>query len=175
LPWYTYPAINYLRELNFSEADILEFGGGHSTLWWSQRAKSVICLEANEEWCANLKSQLSERNQIHHVQSPARAAALIQGCQFDVIVVDDGSGVGPQGRADNAHTAFSHIKPAGLIIIDNSDADYSRPIIAEAHKRGWSRIDFIGFAPGGLREYCTSLFIKDMPERLHLADPPQLL
>jgi hypothetical protein len=45
LPWYTYPAIDFLTQRDFSGKNVLEFGGGQSTLWWSARARSVLTIE----------------------------------------------------------------------------------------------------------------------------------
>src|SRR5262245_56791293 len=42
LPWYTYPAIDFLRRKCFAERTVLEFGSGQSTLWWAARARSVV-------------------------------------------------------------------------------------------------------------------------------------
>lgn len=174
LPWYTYPAIDYLSELDFSGADVLEFGGGQSTLWWCKRAKSVTCLEADRQWSMELATRLNGRAAIHHVTSPAEAAKTVSDDLFDVIVVDDGSGVGPDGRVDNAETAFRKIRPNGLIIVDNSDAPYSHPIARMAYDTGWSRIDFLGFAPGSLKPYCTSLFFKELSPLFRLGSPPKI-
>jgi len=174
LPWYSYPAIDYLSELDFSEAEVLEFGGGQSTAWWCERAKSVTCLEADKHWSAELSKRLGERATIHHVGSPTEAAKTIGDHQFDVIVVDDGSGVGPEGRVDNAKTAFKQVKPYGLVIADNSDAPYSHPIAKIAYEAGWCRIDFLGFAPGSLKPYCTSLFFKELSPTLRIPSPPHV-
>ena len=34
LPWYTYPAIEYLEQLDFRDRTVFEFGSGASTLFW---------------------------------------------------------------------------------------------------------------------------------------------
>jgi hypothetical protein len=54
LPWYTYPAIDFLTQRNFGDRDILEFGGGQSTLWWSRHARSVLTIEEDAEWYERL-------------------------------------------------------------------------------------------------------------------------
>src|SRR5262245_4561702 len=41
LPWYTYPAIQFLSAKDFCGRRVLEFGAGQSTLWWSARAGQV--------------------------------------------------------------------------------------------------------------------------------------
>ena len=42
LPWYTYPAIDFLKDRNYAGKTVLEFGGGQSTLWWAAHAASVV-------------------------------------------------------------------------------------------------------------------------------------
>lgn len=34
IPWYTYPAIEFLNSLDFSSKNVFEYGTGNSTLWW---------------------------------------------------------------------------------------------------------------------------------------------
>ncbi|MGB9144400.1 MAG: hypothetical protein WCC14_01130 [Acidobacteriaceae bacterium] len=175
LPWYTYPAVEYLSQLDFSDAEVLEFGGGQSTEWWCARAKSVVCLESNKVWSARLAQRLGGRATVLTVSSPAKAAELVGERKFDVIVVDDGSGVGPDGRVDNARTAFSHLSPGGLVIVDNADANYAGPIAAIAHQANWNRIDFIGFSPGSSGQSCTSLFFADASRRLRPGAQPRIV
>jgi hypothetical protein len=174
VPWYTYPMIEYLAQLDFSDADVLEFGGGQSTMWWCERAQSVTTLESNSDWRAELASRTTGRATVLQVSSPSDAARTLGDRKFDVIVVDDGSAGGPEGRVDNARTAFSHLKPGGLIVVDNSDADYTHPISMEASEAGWTRVDFIGFAPGSWGLACSSLLFKETPVRLRPAAPPQI-
>ena len=50
IPWYTYAAIDYLDQLDFSEKRVFEYGSGNSTLYWSQRCKAVVAVEHSEEW-----------------------------------------------------------------------------------------------------------------------------
>jgi hypothetical protein len=83
--------------------------------------------------------------------------------------------VGPDGRIENARTAFSHLNPGGLVIVDNADANYGGPIAAMANLAHWNRIDFIGFAPGSFGQSCTSLFMKETPKRLQPGAPPRIV
>lgn len=40
IPWFTYPAIEYLSHLDLSGCSVFEYGSGFSTLFWLQRVKS---------------------------------------------------------------------------------------------------------------------------------------
>src|SRR5258705_3177616 len=50
LPWYTYPSIEYLQQLDFSARHVFEFGAGNGSQFWAQRAKSVTSVEHDPEW-----------------------------------------------------------------------------------------------------------------------------
>ncbi|MGC1360796.1 MAG: hypothetical protein WA826_06450, partial [Silvibacterium sp.] len=50
IPWYTYPIIDFLSDRDFKNKNILEFGGGQSTLWWAKRARRVVTFEGKREW-----------------------------------------------------------------------------------------------------------------------------
>ena len=50
LPWYTYPAIEYLTGLDFTQKTVFEFGCGNSTLYWSVRAKQVTAVEHDDSY-----------------------------------------------------------------------------------------------------------------------------
>ncbi len=67
VPWYTYPAIDFLAQRDFQDRNVLEIGGGQSTLWWSARARSVLTIEENQEWCIRLKSQSAKNVSLHYV------------------------------------------------------------------------------------------------------------
>jgi hypothetical protein len=49
VPWYTYPAIDYLRQLDFSDKTVFEYGSGYSTLFWASAARRVVSVEEDEK------------------------------------------------------------------------------------------------------------------------------
>lgn len=51
MPWYTHGMLDYIAAKDFSNANVLEWGGGCSTFWWSRAAKKVFTIEAHQEWC----------------------------------------------------------------------------------------------------------------------------
>jgi hypothetical protein len=89
-PWYTYPALEYLRQLDFSDKTIFEYGSGHSTLFWSRRAARVVSVEHNREWYERIHPRLPANCELLlEPQSDRYAAAIdrfVDG--FDVILID---------------------------------------------------------------------------------------
>lgn len=49
IPRYAYPTTEYLMHLNFKELSVFEYGSGNSTLWWAQKAKSIISVENDKD------------------------------------------------------------------------------------------------------------------------------
>src|SRR2546427_1382711 len=48
LPWITYPAIEFLKQLDLTDKTVFEYGCGGSTVYWSGVAKRVDSVEDNE-------------------------------------------------------------------------------------------------------------------------------
>jgi hypothetical protein len=161
LPWYTYPAIDFLAQRDFRNCHVLEFGGGQSTLWWSARARSVLTIEEDADWFTRLRSQVRPNVSLHCIPvdratrtvQPVKeliAASPIQ--KFDIIVVDG------HLRREVAALAFDYLAPLGAIILDNAEG-YG--FYDEIKERPCRRIDFFGFAPGVARRHCTSIVYVD--------------
>lgn len=158
LPWYTYPAIEFLSHKEFCNRSVLEFGAGQSTIWWGERAKRVVSLESDEAWHRFLEKQVSGNVSLTLVDSQLPAIDSIAGETFDVIVID-----GLQ-RYECANKALEFYKTDGAIILDNSDAFWGREgehsIIDLFRNNDFVRIDFYGHSPGVILPACTSLFYK---------------
>jgi predicted O-methyltransferase YrrM len=162
IPWYTYPAIDFLAQRNFKNRNVLEFGGGQSTLWWAARARSVLTIEENSDWYERLRSQIGSNVTLHHLPAD-RATGAVTSIKsaidaspvraFDVIVVDG------HLRRKLTGLAFSYLGPGGALLLDNSER-YG--FYDETKTRNCRRIDFFGFAPGVSLRHCTSLvFVGD--------------
>ena len=54
IPWYTYPAIEYLNSLEFKNRKVFEFGSGNSTLFWLAKNAQVTSVENNKIWVEKL-------------------------------------------------------------------------------------------------------------------------
>lgn len=58
IPWYTYPAIEFLENKIDKNWKIFEFGSGQSTLWWAERVTEVISLESDQNWFSYIQGNM---------------------------------------------------------------------------------------------------------------------
>jgi hypothetical protein len=154
-PWYTYPALEYLKQLDFSDKTVFEYGCGHSTLFWAARAARVVSVEHNPDWYSLVRAKLPGNcTLVHEPQSDDYAAAIARfDQQFDVIVVD--GLVTGRTRLKCARAALPWLRDGGMIILDNSDwLPESARVLRAA---GLIEVDMTGFAP--INDYtCTTSF-----------------
>jgi hypothetical protein len=157
LPWYTYPALEYLRQIDFRRKVVFEYGCGHSTLFWARRAARVVSVEHNPAWYARVKPQLPPTCELRLETDPVAYADTIlgRGERFDVIVID--GLVTGRTRLKCARAAVQALRPGGMIILDNSDwlPESSRVL------RGADliEVDMTGFAPINDYTCTTSLYL----------------
>lgn len=50
LPWISFPVIEFLEHELSKDSKVFEYGGGGSTLFFTERAKEVVTVEHNKEW-----------------------------------------------------------------------------------------------------------------------------
>jgi hypothetical protein len=150
LPWYTYPAIDFLSLRDFAGKRVLEFGGGQSSSWWADRAESVTVIESDPEWAASISAK---RPDIEVLASPTTdgigpVESYLQGRTFDVVVIDG------HMRGALVPLAFSLLNDGGAVIIDNADGYGYQGQLA---KIACQRVDFFGYAPGVSLPECTTI------------------
>ena len=150
-PWYTYSAIAYLSQLDFSENTVFEYGSGNSTLWWGARSKHVVSVERAEAWARKVSRQ-ADALPVEILEATGRdeyVSAL--DAVFDVIVVDG------DWRGACAERALTALAPGGLIVVDN--ADWYPGICAMLRAADLIQVDFSGFGPVNPYTWTTSLFL----------------
>ncbi len=156
IPWYTYPAIEYLNSFDFKHCDVFEFGSGNSSLYWSSRSKSVVSVEDNQDWHEIVnKMKCSNQTLIYRANEMGYIGALAeQKKNFDIIVIDGNH------RLGCTIEAIKMIKLDGMILLDNSDRVVEKECGKLLRGDGFIQMDFSGFGP--INGYCwtTSLFLK---------------
>ena len=161
IPWYTYPAIEYLSQFDYSQKQIFEYGCGNSSLFWAERAKQVTSIEDNPKWFEKWQQEFS------HARLDVRwrdegeiyENAIFEDAQkYDVIVVDG------KRRAECAAAAVKTLADGGMIILDDSDRintsqEYVKAV-AVLQAADLLQIDFYGFCPMNNYTKTTSLFLR---------------
>jgi Methyltransferase domain len=156
LPWYTYPAIEYIRQLDFSDKSIFEYGCGNSTVFWSRIAARVVSVEDDEIWHETISREVAAVATVILEPDLEAFVSTIGRVQagFDVIVVD-----GPARgltRLKCCKAASEHLNEGGVIILDNSD--WLPQSAAFLRQAGLLQVDMTGFAPLNANTGTTSFF-----------------
>ena len=154
IPWITYPAIDFLSQLDYTERSVFEYGSGYSTLFWAFRAKNVVAVENDLEWYKKMKAEVpSNCELLHSSEDPGEYSNQISGYgKFDVITIDGWSNTRPSCSI----MALLHIKESGIIILDNSDQCLNSAYILRS--AGLIQADFTGFAPLSSNAQTTTVF-----------------
>lgn len=162
VPWYTYPAIDFLCAKDFSTKSVLEFGSGQSTLWWAKRTKRVVSLEYDPKWFAHVRSRLTTNAEVILISDDLTGLEdKLNDDKFDVIIVDGFH------RDMAASRSIRLLREEGAILLDDSQGNWGRdpkkeyPILDLFRDAGFSRVDFYGYCPGVIAPHCTSLFFKE--------------
>lgn len=154
VPWITYPALDYLSQLDFSRTHVLEYGGGQSSLWWAERAESFTTVEGEAEWADKLRRHApANLTVIGPVEAPAYAQALLgSGQTYHVIIIDG------LMRMESTKASLPFLVNGGVLVLDN--ADWHPQICSWLRVQGMVEIDFHGFGPVNDYPWCTSLFLR---------------
>lgn len=154
IPWYTYPAIEYLSQFDFSNASVFEFGAGYSSIFWAQRARAVISIESDPRWVEHLQAGFRPNQKVllREGRDDYVNAIREQADLFDLVIVD--------GRWRHAcvESAMEKVTEDGLIVLDNSDRypDATRRL----RNSGRFQVDFSGFGPVNNYAWTTSIFLR---------------
>ncbi|MCX7759368.1 MAG: SAM-dependent methyltransferase [bacterium] len=158
IPWYTYPAIEYLSSLEFSKKNIFEFGGGNSTIWWAKRAKFVVTVEKDKDWYQKITEKVREYNNVKLILSEDEESYVSsiknQGMVFDVVVID---GHWRGKCAKILDESVLNTIDGYMIILDNSDW-YPNVANFICKRFDLIRVDFHGFGAINNYTWTTTLF-----------------
>lgn len=154
IPWFTYPAIEFISQFSMKEKMIFEWGSGNSSLFFGERAKRVISIETDKDWYEHVKRQLLDSNYlvISDINKYPQEIRQFNTC-FDLIIID-----GPR-RYDCCCEAINHIERGGIIILDNSD--WHPKSCQYLRDSGFIQIDMSGYGPVNSYTWTTSFFFKE--------------
>lgn len=161
VPWFTYPAIDFLKQFDYSDKSVFEWGAGQSTLFWSTRAKKVVSVECDPAWANYLRPLLTPNCELILCEKDNEVyiSQIKKHEKFDIIVID-GTWL---GRLPGSQIAPKCLKQGGMIILDNSDMCMeSAQAIRDS---GLTQIDFTGFLPCSGYASTTSIFFDRLAFR----------
>jgi Methyltransferase domain len=156
IPWFTYPAVDFLKQLDMRDKIVFEYGSGYSTIFWAKRVKAIASVEHDKQWFEQIAPQVPPNTELILVPPDidSYVGEIAKHGMFDVIVID-GTG---ESRLPCAEVAPKYLKPGGFVILDNSDL---WPKSAAALRNAdLIQIDFTGFAPLCRHWQTTSVFLS---------------
>lgn len=160
IPWFTYPALDFLTERVSSGMSVFEYGSGNSTFWWGARVARLVSCEHDKEWYAELKPRVTAENTTYILRrckggstKYAEEIARYRG-QFDILVIDG------RDRVNCMRNGLNSLSRVGVVLWDNSDREEYRSGYDLLEGVGFRRIDFWGPGPLSTRRWCTSIFYR---------------
>lgn len=158
IPWFTYPAFDFIRKRLSANMSVFEYGCGAGTLWWSTRVKDVVACEHDLEWYKKIAAESPVNVTIHRVDlvygGEYSKVVTRYKSRFDIIVIDG------RDRVNCAINCLSSLTAMGVIIFDDSDRKQYQDAYNFLVARGFKRIEFIGMGPGLIMKFETSIFYR---------------
>ncbi len=153
IPWFTYPSLDYISQLNLTDKVIFEWGSGNSSLYFSKLCKNIISVEDDENWYNTVsKNQKDNQKLVLHKDATSYIKSIHDyNCKFDIIIVDG------KYRAECASEAIQCLAENGMIILDNSD--WYKNTSKFLRSQNLIEIDFHGLGPINNYTWTTSFFL----------------
>lgn len=157
-PTYTYPCIEYLLSIDWTEANVFEYGGGSSSLFWYNQGANVYVVEQNRIWANRIKEWGKETILVDHQSNIKNFLESIYKHErkFDIIIIDGGEGKG--ARYDCVKPALDRIADGGMIILDTSELHTNTKTLLD-NQKDFIPIHFNGFQPRNVSTTSTSCYI----------------
>jgi FkbM family methyltransferase len=158
LPWFTYPAISFLGNLNLQGTKILELGAGNSTFWFAKQGAIVRSIESNFDFYSKMKTEAPSNVNLIFEKNLEQLSNFNQLLSEAQIVVIDSI-----HRIHDTEHLYSEMKKLTVnnlqfIIFDNSER-YPKLIKSLTEKLNLIQIDFIGLGPINDYEWSTSILL----------------
>lgn len=158
IPWNTYPFLKFIEPRLKKSFDVFEYGCGNSTIWYSDRVKSITAVENDKEWYEKIRLKLPQNAQVIYRElkydGDYSREAVNQGKQFDVIIIDG------RDRENSVKNSLPSLKEGGIIIFDNSELELYRNAVAHLTNNHFKQLSFWGMSPITAHYTSTSIFYR---------------
>jgi len=162
IPWLHPAVVYYLSTLLDETSNVLEFGSGGSTLFFSDRCKTVTSIETKQQWADEVIKVKPPNSTV--IYQPERVKHPKFDRQFDIILID---GDPVEYRADYIMAAPFLLVDGGVCVVDN----YNRPEYTSeiAWLKSHSKHSiFFDVNPPGHQYACTAFFLNYGGDRRYL-------
>lgn len=162
-PWWVYSAIRDVDKYLRSTDQVLEVGGGYSTIWLASRCGKVCSIEEDQTW-ANAVSMHAARkglNNIEQIIGDSRTLFMHKlGSKWDVVIID-----GSRERFAIFNDLLASAAKPRIIIYDDTDkADNFAALSVPMH--GYVKRVYRGFKPQTVHTCETTLFMISQDPRV---------
>lgn len=118
IPWLAPKVIERLEQIVKPHFRVIEHGCGGSTLWFSERAASVLAFDGNKQWRDTLNQKL-DQNKARVFVSLGEMHELEKD-KFDLLLID---GEPLEDRAKWLQAAPHLVKSGGWVVLDNANRE----------------------------------------------------
>ncbi len=161
VPTYTYPAIDYLKKLDFTKSSFFGYNAGLSSLWWAHNAMSVITIETN----INIHNYIGTKGgdnlvtiNIHADDTDSYSTAIKQeSMKFDVIEISGESSASCAEQLKELVEAGEQVPR--LIILNNSSMAIDTHKVLSSFDN-YIPVDFCGIGPRANKISTTTFYIS---------------
>lgn len=116
---------NFLKQK--TDANVLEFGSGGSTVWMSKLTKKLISIEHHTEWYRRVKNNIQQDATCNPVDLRFLSRPYDKVCNefpqefFDLIIVDG------RDRVKCIEASIRVLKPGGILMLDDAQREKYQP------------------------------------------------
>lgn len=137
MPWYTLPALQWLKEQDVSRWYVFEYGAGYSTMWWNANARFNFAVENNKTWAfmagSNCYFREDPNEYVNAAQFILEEVSTDDG-SYDCVVIDG------DFRAECVLMSRKFIHSGGYMIIDNyGQTDFPPKEVIDKLLEGWEK------------------------------------
>ena len=119
--WFTWAALDWIKQQDWSEKNILMYGGGMGNEWLAARCKKLVVIERDGNWIANSGSYSTEYRPCNDSDGMDEYYLKFpDGFEPDIIISDDAY------RTEAVFRAIEYFKSkgGGILICDNYWQDF---------------------------------------------------
>jgi len=137
IPWLAPACTRWLEQILTEETEVLEFGGGGSTVFFSERCGHVTTCESSPAWAKQIQAELDRRGAANvRLITCVEPPAAIADRKYDLCLVDSTHLL----RERATFYSLRLVRFGGYILLDNYYMQY-----AEKSRFMLSPFDFIDY------------------------------